>query len=479
MIPAEKKARQLSRLYYNYGLDRAQIRDLSGAIDKLRISLQFDKKNVQARNLLGLVYFESGEVVAALSEWVISKNISPKENIASDFIDRVQADQNKLHAINLSIKRYNEALQSCRDGEDDVAAVALRRVIFQNPKLLKAYHLLALLEIKNRQFGRARRILRRAAKIDRTNPTTLRFLKEVDEQTGRQTLLDGREKKSESDDQVLNQPSGQIIRFRETSSAVNLVNILIGLGIGLLAAAFLVAPAVRQGAGRESAEKIQEYSNTLADQKNEIDKLQAELDKLNGQISSNEAEQTETQQTVADQYLNLLLAYQAYQSGDAMTAGDKLNTVDENALNEEAKGIYNTLYNEAMEDAYTAYLNNGSYAYYQGDYDKAISLLEKAQDIHGDEYDVMQYLALSYQAAGEYDAARELFQKIVDTFPGTRRAQNAEYSLTLIDQTGAATQTGGTSDTQENTGTAGTDQASGTQGNAGTGAETGNTANAG
>ena len=29
--------------------------------------------NIDARNLLGLVYFETGEVVEALTEWVISK----------------------------------------------------------------------------------------------------------------------------------------------------------------------------------------------------------------------------------------------------------------------------------------------------------------------------------------------------------------------------------------------------------------------
>lgn len=72
----QKKVDYLSRQYYNQGLEKASVRDLSGAISCLKQSLIYNKHNIQARNLLGLVYFETGEVVAALSEWVISKIFS-------------------------------------------------------------------------------------------------------------------------------------------------------------------------------------------------------------------------------------------------------------------------------------------------------------------------------------------------------------------------------------------------------------------
>ena len=69
---------QTSNAYYNQALSRAGVRDLSGAVESLKKSLRFNKKNIQARNLLGLVYFEMGETVSALSEWVISKNFKPE-----------------------------------------------------------------------------------------------------------------------------------------------------------------------------------------------------------------------------------------------------------------------------------------------------------------------------------------------------------------------------------------------------------------
>ena len=50
-----KKFIYLSNQWYNDGLKKANIRDLSGAIISLKKSLQFNRDNIAARNLLGLV----------------------------------------------------------------------------------------------------------------------------------------------------------------------------------------------------------------------------------------------------------------------------------------------------------------------------------------------------------------------------------------------------------------------------------------
>ena len=71
-------------------------------------------------------------MVAALSEWVISKNIQKNRNLASEYIARLQANQNKLETINESIKKYNNALAMCREGHEDMAAIQLRKIL--NPE---------------------------------------------------------------------------------------------------------------------------------------------------------------------------------------------------------------------------------------------------------------------------------------------------------------------------------------------------------
>ena len=65
-VKVYKKIMQTSNAYYNQALSRAGVRDLSGAVESLKKSLRFNKKNIQARNLLGLVYFEMGETVSCL-----------------------------------------------------------------------------------------------------------------------------------------------------------------------------------------------------------------------------------------------------------------------------------------------------------------------------------------------------------------------------------------------------------------------------
>ena len=89
-VSVYKKIVKLSNTYYNMGLAKARNRDLSGAADLLRRSVRIDKNNINARNLLGLVYFEMGECVQALSEWVISKNIKPDKNLADEYLKDIQ-----------------------------------------------------------------------------------------------------------------------------------------------------------------------------------------------------------------------------------------------------------------------------------------------------------------------------------------------------------------------------------------------------
>lgn len=105
-----KKIVYQSNYWYNDGLRKAKIRDMSGAIMSLRKSLQFNRENIAARNLLGLVYYGIGEVPEALVEWIISKNLKSRDNIADYYIKNVQSSAKELEQIDLAIKKYNRVL---------------------------------------------------------------------------------------------------------------------------------------------------------------------------------------------------------------------------------------------------------------------------------------------------------------------------------------------------------------------------------
>src|SRR5699024_532357 len=112
------------------------MRDMSGAIASLRRSLQFNRENVAARNLLGLVYYGIGEVPEALVEWIISKNIRPGDNIANYYIDTVQSSAKELETVNLAIKKYNQCLTYCRQNGEDLAVIQLKQVVASHPSFL-------------------------------------------------------------------------------------------------------------------------------------------------------------------------------------------------------------------------------------------------------------------------------------------------------------------------------------------------------
>ena len=347
----QKKVDYLSRQYYNQGLEKASVRDLSGAISCLKQSLIYNKHNIQARNLLGLVYFETGEVVAALSEWVISKNLQPNRNLATEYINKLQANSNKLEAINETIRKYNDALNLCREGHEDMAAIRLKRILTQNPKLIKGYHLLALFQMKEGEYNKARRTLRKAARIDKTNTTTLRFLREIDEQTGVTTKLERQNKKRifrngaaakrESDgnegEVVIQTPA-----YKEQSRISLFFMLATGFAAGLLAFYLLAVPAIRQGIYREANQQIVKYSDAVSSQGAELTKAQSQAQESGDTVEA-ASKQIEEEKKKSSTYEALLEAYSALQQQNVDEAALKLQNVYADLVPDDLKGIYNTI----------------------------------------------------------------------------------------------------------------------------------------
>ena len=346
----QKKVDYLSRHYYNMGLEKASVRDLSGAISCLKQSLIYNKHNIQARNLLGLVYFETGEVVSALSEWVISKNLQPTRNLATEYINKLQANRNRLNAINETIRKYNNALMLCREGHEDMAAIKLRRILSQNPKLIKGYHLLALIRMKEGEYNRARKALRKAARIDKTNTTTLRFLKEIDDQTGVTTKLEhqkkgffrnGAGKKTEQENSSVDM-TVQVPAYKEQSRISLFFTLVAGFGAGLLAFYLLAVPSIRQGIYREANQQIVKYSDAVSSQGAELTKAQSQAQESDDTVAA-ASKQIEEEKKKSSSYEALLEAYTALQQQNVDEAALKVQNVYADTLSDSLKGIYNSI----------------------------------------------------------------------------------------------------------------------------------------
>ena len=421
------KVRRISNSYYNLGLQQASVRDLSGAVESLKNSLRFNKYNIDARNLLGLVYHEMGETVDALSEWVISQSYQPDDNLANRYLDEVQKNRGQLDTINQTIKKYNQALHYCQQDSRDLAIIQLKKVLSMNPKLVKGHQLLALLYLQDGKLELAKKSLRNAGRIDANNTTTLRYLKEVNTQ-----LKEKSPSKKPKDDDLISYQSGNetIImpkRFKESSLGATLAYIVTGLVVGAAVTAFLIVPNVKNQAKEDAKQQILEASDTISSNGQTIKDLEKQVSDLQAQLD----EEANNNEKVADQiktYEKLLNAYVAYTSDDVVAAGQALDKVNTSYLSKKAKNIYKDL-NDVVRAQYLEKLYQEGYSYYQrGKYEDAITDLQKIVDEEEDFQDgsAAYYLAQSYRRNGDLDSAKPYYQYVIDNHPGTERARTSQ-----------------------------------------------------
>ena len=230
-----------------------------------------------------------------------------------------------------------------------MAAIQLRKILTQNPKLIKGYHLLALIQMKNQEWNKARRILKKAAKIDKTNTTTLRFLREIDEQTGVTTRLEKKSKGRflEGNRESIDRDRDTAVNtapYKERSKASLFFTLAAGFAAGAAALWFLAVPAIRQGIYREANEQIINYSESLASQGAELSKVQGEVQRSDDTAEA-AAKQIEEEKQKSQSYEALFNAYAAMQQEDMDSAALEIQKVYADVLSDSMKGIYTTICN--------------------------------------------------------------------------------------------------------------------------------------
>ena len=442
-----KKIMCMSNHFYNDGLDKATVRDLSGALVSLRQSLKFNKNNIEARNLLGLVYFEMGEVVSALKEWVISQNLRPKKNVANNYIDTFWSNQTRLDAINQTIKKYNQALGYCYQDSQDLAIIQLKKVLSYNPKYIRARQLLALLYINADEWEKARKELLRCCHIDTNNTTTLRYLREVEQMLAPEDGSKNTSKKKTGSGEVIRYQSGnemiiQPVNGKERKGASVLLNLGIGIVIGIAIARFLILPAIIQGANAEISDNLRVVSEqsdaktaTIDEQQQKIQSLSDENLRLQDELATYEG--TDGALKATD---GLMLAVGAYLQNpdDVETIAGYMEALEqeEGAEEENRTPSFTDLESKFLavvsERLGAYYYDIGFRSYNAEEFDKAIPALERAYRYNNTNVDALFYLGNSCRQSGDTDRAKEVYAQVIDNFPGPNRASRSETYLAEI-----------------------------------------------
>ncbi|MCL2852600.1 MAG: hypothetical protein FWE20_06160 [Defluviitaleaceae bacterium] len=164
---------------YNKGLAQAKLRDMSGAMALLNKSIEFNKNNIMARNLLGLVYFEVGYIGDALRHWVISSSQIRENNDAAGYIDRLQKNSRQLEQLSDAVKMYNNALDYLRQKADDMAIIQLRKALEINPVFIDALNLLSFCYLIQKDKVSAAALVEKVLALDINNAVALRYYQEL------------------------------------------------------------------------------------------------------------------------------------------------------------------------------------------------------------------------------------------------------------------------------------------------------------
>ena len=416
---------KLSNAYYNEGLEKAKVRDLSGAVLALRESLKINKKNTNARNLLGLVYYEMGMAVEALTQWIISRSFQSSKNIADEYIESIQNNPARLDTVNTSLRKYNQALVYCQQGSYDLASIQLKKVLSVNGKRLDAHLLLALLYMKVENYARARNEIKKVLAVDCNNTQALRYLKELNRETDKDQPKEEEKNKDyiayTRDNETIIQPVG----VKDNSGFHAILNVVIGLVIGVAVMGLLIMPALQSKKSGELNKAVAEYSDQVDAKSATLDSLKQENESLKQQAE----EATKAASDAADKvssYEELLKAYASYSTGDSAAALQELEAINQDTLSDDAKTLYSSVFSEVGVTAVNDLYKTGYAAYEKGDYDTAIADLGKCYELDNTQGDALYFLARSYHKSGDTENAKIYYQKVIEEFPNTRKATDAE-----------------------------------------------------
>ncbi len=426
-----------SNYWYNDGLQKANIRDMSGAITSLKKSLQFNSENIAARNLLGLVYYGRGEVGEALVEWILSKNIHPQDNIASYYIQKIQESPADLDIINQSIRKYNQSLVYCGQGGEDLAIIQLKQVVSSCPSFLRAYQLLALLYLHTEQYSLARRVLKEANKLDTTNELTLRYMHELAQsrrqrrENGEKTEVKPRKKPQtvtySIGNETIIQPASTVMK--ENTSRMTIMNILIGLAVGIAFMRFMVMPAVNRSTSAKTNKQVVEFSDKIAEEEAQIAALKTELESYRATSEETENAQ-QTAASTKDSYEIVMEMYSHFLNDDISDSAmvEQILKVNPEALGTLGRERYDemtgTLFPRYSETLYYTAREN----YEAANYTDAISNLTMLMQLDEgyDEGNAMFLLARAYEAAGDADNAAQWKGKVEKDYPNVDTSEKSD-----------------------------------------------------
>lgn len=446
-LSVKKEAFKLAHYYYNKGLAKAKLRDISGAIDMLKRSIELEKDFVNARNLLGLCYFEIGEVALAIKEWIVSKNLREYNPLADKYLGIIQNNPAKLKNYRRAIEKYNNGLKLVKSGGYDLALIQLKRAVTLNPDYVKAWQLLALVYMYSEDFEKARKCLKRSLKTDIANPKSLRYMKEIRDErykkvTGQVELSEP--KPEDRDARVIldGKPAENIkpqYSYKEnTGEYKGFLCLMLGVLLGIMVVYFLVVPGIKQSLKQDYLSDQKKNGDQMTQYLAKMESLEKENSSLLNKLEFTEIEASGLSEKVdaitnEKHYANVVSMFKFYLDISGKDGGaseldmyllkQRIDKITASELEQgDAKALYDIVlakYPNVLEAKVSGnLLFDSGKAYYDGNkFEEAKELFAYCYNEFPDHEDNLYYYAATFQMLKDEANALKYYKEYANKFP--------------------------------------------------------------
>lgn len=445
------RTKNISIDLYNKGLNFAKQSDLTYAISMLEQSLRFDKKNIEARNLLGVVYCEMGRIPDALRQWIISSSFKQQDNQAIQYIEFLQKNARKMEQLNDSISMYNKALEYLKTGSDDLAIIQLKKALNNNPEFVDACNLMALCCIEEKNYDRANEFIETVLKKDFRNPNALsnkriiqqvsstKYLQRVERAERIQNVSNNGKNKNNLSQERKTDSSPPIQRYRRHEMRKSFIDqkILLSFISGVIVAVFslfvLFIPTINEEYESEIESlniKLLAYTGSTNMTPDEVIKLRTDLESLE---SENRLLRSEENKQANLELLQIAVSQLA--DKDYLACVSNVIKIDTLGFSDNDIDIYNTLRATAYPEAANSLYNQGKAEYLNNRFTEAKISLENALNYTTNENfvdDAYFYLGKIAENDNNFELAKEYYNKVINEYPDSNQLTNVQISLEQI-----------------------------------------------
>lgn len=365
-----------------------------------------------------------------------------EENIYGEELKEIKKNKTELYKANQIIKKYNQALNYAKQGNDDLAMLQLKNVVSAIPNFEDAYLLMALLSIKAEDYESAKESLDSILAINPENESAKEYIKEFQIEAD---TAEAAEENTESMEKMKKASKPQKIKNPFKSESIQsaasekspMFYMVTGLIIGIIVSTALIYPTVKASFTHKNSSQVEDYKEQILAKDTQ---LKANEKKIKDAEEAQEKAEKELEEYIGTSkkdgiYDLLLTALQQYADKNYTESADALLDIDSKKLTtKNMKNIYKDLTQKVYPNAKKGLYNKGLNMYYTKDYKSAISYFQKVIEIDESDVSAYYYLARTYEDNGDKEKAVKAYNNVIKKFPGTRSARNSESRMNALQQ---------------------------------------------